>query len=217
MLLLLVLPMAGFALTALVGRRLGTRAWIIAVPAIIVVWLIAMYLVYQALVQGAFGEEGITSRSTSGSRPATSRSTSTSCVDNLTAVMLHRGHHRGHAGPRLLHRLHGPRPGPLALLRLPEPVHVQHAAAGPGGNFLLLFAAWELVGLSSYLLIGFWYRKRSRGAGRQEGVPGQPRRRLRLRAGHHGHLDDGRHAQLHARSSSSCRRQLLSGRDRSRG
>ena len=40
--LLLVLPMAGFVLTALVGRRLGTRAWIIAVPVIIVTWLVAM-------------------------------------------------------------------------------------------------------------------------------------------------------------------------------
>ena len=29
------------------------------------------------------------------------------------------------------------------------------------GNYLLVFAAWELVGLSSYLLIGFWYDKRS--------------------------------------------------------
>ena len=28
-------------------------------------------------------------------------------------------------------------------------------------NFLVLFVAWELVGLSSYLLIGFWYRRRS--------------------------------------------------------
>jgi NADH-quinone oxidoreductase subunit L len=28
-------------------------------------------------------------------------------------------------------------------------------------NFVLLFAAWELVGLSSYLLIGFWYNRRS--------------------------------------------------------
>ena len=28
-------------------------------------------------------------------------------------------------------------------------------------NYLLVFAAWELVGLSSYLLIGFWYQRRS--------------------------------------------------------
>ena len=28
-------------------------------------------------------------------------------------------------------------------------------------SFLVVFVAWELVGLSSYLLIGFWYRKRS--------------------------------------------------------
>ena len=40
-LLLLALPIAGFALTALVGRRLGSRPWIIAVPIIIVTWLIA--------------------------------------------------------------------------------------------------------------------------------------------------------------------------------
>jgi NADH-quinone oxidoreductase subunit L len=28
-------------------------------------------------------------------------------------------------------------------------------------NWLVVFVAWELVGLSSYLLIGFWYRRRS--------------------------------------------------------
>ena len=28
-------------------------------------------------------------------------------------------------------------------------------------NFLLLYVVWELVGISSYLLIGFWYEKRS--------------------------------------------------------
>ena len=28
-------------------------------------------------------------------------------------------------------------------------------------NYLLVFAAWELVGLSSYLLIGFWYHSGS--------------------------------------------------------
>src|SRR4029079_8369969 len=28
-------------------------------------------------------------------------------------------------------------------------------------NFLLVFAGWELVGLSSYALIGFWYKRPS--------------------------------------------------------
>jgi NADH-quinone oxidoreductase subunit L len=30
-----------------------------------------------------------------------------------------------------------------------------------GGNFLVLFVGWEGVGLCSYLLIGFWFRKKS--------------------------------------------------------
>jgi len=33
-----------------------------------------------------------------------------------------------------------------------------------GGNFGLLFVGWELVGLSSYLLISFWFEKRSAAA-----------------------------------------------------
>ena len=53
-------------------------------------------------------------------------------------------------------------PSQVALLRLPEPVHVQHAAAGPGGELPGACSrpgSWS--GLSSYLLIGFWYHKRS--------------------------------------------------------
>ena len=49
--------------------------------------------------------------------------------------------------------------------------------------------------LSSYLLIGFWYRKRTRRPRREEGVHRQPRRRRRLRARDHGHLGDHRDAQ----------------------
>jgi NADH-quinone oxidoreductase subunit L len=30
-----------------------------------------------------------------------------------------------------------------------------------GDNFVMLYAGWELVGLCSYLLIGFWYQKKS--------------------------------------------------------
>ena len=43
--------------------------------------------------------------------------------------------------------------------------HALFAAAMLGvilaDNFLLLYIAWELVGLGSYLLIGFWYERRS--------------------------------------------------------
>ena len=62
-------------------------------------------------------------------------------------------------------------------------------------NFVLLYVFWEAVGLCSYLLIGFWYRKARGGRGRQEGVPGQPHRRLRLRPGRVPDLDDLRHAR----------------------
>ena len=48
-------------------------------------------------------------------------------------------------------------------------------------NFLLLFVCWEGVGLCSYLLIGFWFTAPLGGQRRQEGVHGQPHRRLRLR------------------------------------
>ncbi|MGI8928997.1 MAG: hypothetical protein ACR2H0_05980 [Candidatus Limnocylindrales bacterium] len=75
---LLALPIAGFALTALIGRRLYARAWMIAVPAMVLTWAIAMYLVYQALFVGAFGHEGLHFSSTTGSPPAASTWQSTS-------------------------------------------------------------------------------------------------------------------------------------------
>ena len=48
--LLLVLPMAGFLITAAIGRRLGKQAHWIPVGAIFLVWIIAMLVV----VQGPF-------------------------------------------------------------------------------------------------------------------------------------------------------------------
>ena len=44
-------------------------------------------------------------------------------------------------------------------------------------NFLLLYIAWELVGLCSYLLIGFWYERQVCGGGRQESLCHHPHRR----------------------------------------
>ena len=46
-----------------------------------------------------------------------------------------------------------------------------------GGNLILLLAGWGMVGLSSYLLIGFYHRRRERGRGREEGVRDERRRR----------------------------------------
>ncbi len=53
-------------------------------------------------------------------------------------------------------------------------------------NFILLYMAWELVGLCSYLLIGFWYQKPEAAARREEGVRRDPRRRPGLPHRHPG-------------------------------
>ena len=50
---LIVLPMAGFLITALIGRRLGKQAHWIPVLAIFVVWVIAMALCVQVLTGSA--------------------------------------------------------------------------------------------------------------------------------------------------------------------
>jgi NADH-quinone oxidoreductase subunit L len=159
--LLLALPLAGFGLTALVGRRLYTRAWMIAVPAIVLTWLIGMYIVYQALIVGAYGEHGLHFTLYEWVPAGAFTISANFGVDALTAALL------------------------IVVTTVGMLVHVYsvgYMAHDPGrwrffaylnlfmfsmlllvlaDNFLLLFAAWELVGLCSYLLIGFWYRRRT--------------------------------------------------------
>src|SRR3954471_8378345 len=159
--LLLFLPLAGFGLSALVGRRLHTRSWIIAVPVIIVTWLIAMYVVYNALFLDTYGEEGIHFTLYKWIPAGAFEVFFNLAVDNLTAVVL------------------------IVVTTIGMLVHVYSVGymAHDAGrwrffaylnlfmfsmlilvlakSWLLLFLAWELVGLSSYLLIGFWFRKRT--------------------------------------------------------
>ncbi len=160
-LLLLALPLAGFGLTALVGRRLFTRAWLIAVPTIMATWLIAMYVVYRALFAHAFGDQGLHFTLYTWIPAGSFEIAANFAVDALTAVLL------------------------IVVTSIGMLVHVYsigYMAHDPSrwrffaylnlfmfsmlllvlaDNFLLLFAAWELVGLSSYLLIGFWYSRQT--------------------------------------------------------
>ncbi|WP_353722301.1 proton-conducting transporter membrane subunit [Dyadobacter sp. 676] len=52
------------------------------------------------------------------------------------------------------------------------------------GSLLVMYIFWELVGLSSYLLIGFWYTKKAPRLGSAEGICAQPHRRCRFSDGY---------------------------------
>jgi len=164
---LVILPMAGFVMTALIGRRLGKSAHWIPVLAILAVWVLAMALVFQVLSGGApllAGSTGTHGYALSWFTwiPADKFVVDVGfVVDPLTASLL------------------------IVVTTVGLLVHVYsigYMSHDPGywrffaylnlfmfsmlllilaSNFLVVFVAWELVGLSSYLLIGFWYRKRS--------------------------------------------------------
>ena len=53
------------------------------------------------------------------------------------------------------------RPGVRALLLVPEPVRFFMLMLVLGSNVLVMFVGWEGVGLCSYLLIGYYYEKKS--------------------------------------------------------
>ncbi|HEV8516481.1 MAG TPA: NADH-quinone oxidoreductase subunit L [Candidatus Limnocylindrales bacterium] len=158
--LLLGLPLAGFALTALVGRRLTTRAWVIAVPAIVLTWALGLVVIWSSL-SGRYGEAGLHVVLYRWIPAGDFTIDFSLAVDALTAVLL------------------------IVVTTVGMLVHVYsigYMAHEPGrwrffaymnlfmfsmlllvlaSNFLVLFAAWELVGLCSYLLIGYWYERRS--------------------------------------------------------
>jgi NADH-quinone oxidoreductase subunit L len=164
---LVVLPMLGFLVTAVVGRRLGKQAHWVPVIAIFAVWVAAMMLVVNVLSGSAPLLPG--SEDSHGYVvdwftwiPADNFTVNVGfVVDALTASLL------------------------IVVTTIGLLVHVYsigYMSHDPGywrffaylnlfmfsmlllvlaGNFLVVFVAWELVGLCSYLLIGFWYRKRS--------------------------------------------------------
>jgi NADH-quinone oxidoreductase subunit L len=157
------LPIAGFAFTALFGRRLGKRASFVPLLAVIVSWLIAMFVVYNALTgQGDFaGGKGVDVKLWTWVPAGAFHVDFGFYVDNLTACLLIVVTTIG----MLVHVYSvgymGHDPGYWRFFAYLNLFMFSMLLLVLADTFLLVFAGWELVGLSSYLLIGFWYRRRS--------------------------------------------------------
>jgi NADH-quinone oxidoreductase subunit L len=162
-----LLPILGFAFTALFGRRLQLRygrtaAEIVPLGVVVAAWIIAIAVMIPAFGHAApFGEAGARHAYWTWIPAGDFQIEMAFHVDALTAALL------------------------LVVTTIGMLVHlysVGYMAHDKGtwrffaylnlfmfsmlvlvlaDNWLLVFAGWELVGLSSYSLIGFWYHKRS--------------------------------------------------------
>jgi NADH-quinone oxidoreductase subunit L len=160
--LIVVLPLVGFVVTAIVGRRLDKKAHWVPVGLIVVVWVISMIVAFATLTHAEpFGEAGHGMNVYTWIPAGSFKVDAGFYVDALTACLL------------------------IVVTTIGMLVHVYsigYMSHDPGywrffaylnlfmfsmlllvlaDSFLVLFVAWELVGLSSYLLIGFWKHKRS--------------------------------------------------------
>ncbi len=161
--LILALPLAGFVLTAFFGRRMMPRAWVVSVTAVVLSWVIAMVVVFAALSgQAPFtAEHGVSVKLWTWVPAGDFTVDFGFYVDQLTAVLLIVVTTIG----MLVHvysigyMAHDP--GKWRFFAYLNLFMVSMLVLVLADNFLLVFAGWELVGLSSYLLIGFWYRRRT--------------------------------------------------------
>ena len=160
--LIVGLPLVGFVVTALIGRRLDREAHWIPVGLIVLVWAISMVVAFATLTHAEpFGEAGHGTSLFTWIPAGDFQVHAAFYVDALTACLL------------------------IVVTTIGMLVHIYsigYMSHDPGywrffaylnlfmfsmlllvtaDSFLVLFVAWELVGLSSYLLIGFWKHKRT--------------------------------------------------------
>jgi NADH-quinone oxidoreductase subunit L len=163
---IVLLPMIGFLVTALIGRRLEKQAHIVPVGVIVIVWLISMVVVFAALTHTAPFDDPAKEYSYDvfvyNWIPAGDFTVSLGFyVDALAACLLivvttigmlvhiySIGYMSHDAGYWRFFAYLNLFMFSMLLLVLAD-------------SFLVVFVAWELVGLSSYLLIGFWKHKRT--------------------------------------------------------
>ena len=162
-----LLPILGFAFSALFGRRLQLRfgrtaAEIVPLGVVVAVWVIAMAVCIPAFTHAEpFGEAGLDIKVWTWI-PAGGFSVDLGFhVDALTAALLTVVTTIG----MLVHIYAvGYMAHDKATWRFFAYLNLfmfSMLVLVLADNWVLVFAGWELVGLSSYSLIGFWYHKRS--------------------------------------------------------
>jgi NADH-quinone oxidoreductase subunit L len=164
--LIAILPLAGFAITAVVGRRFGKQAHVIPVGFVGAAWVMSMVVAFLALTHGApFDSEaagfGHAVRLYTWIPAGNFVVEAVFFVDALTACLLIVVTTIG-----LLVHIYsigymGHDPGYWRFFAYLNLFMFSMLLLVLADNFLVVFVAWELVGLSSYLLIGFWKTKRS--------------------------------------------------------
>ncbi len=162
-----LLPILGFAFTALFGRRLMAKygrwaAEIVPLGVVVVVWVITMMVVVPAFTHSEpFGEYGLSVTLWQWIPAGDFQVSLGFHVDALTAALLTVVTTIG----MLVHLYSvGYMAHDKATWRFFAYLNLfmfSMLVLVLADNWLLVFAGWELVGLSSYSLIGFWYHKRS--------------------------------------------------------
>ena len=163
--LILVLPLVAFVVQMLVGKRLPRGGDWVVLGAIGASVVLSLVVFFTALFGGAFAESPFIWNTTDWLRTAAFVPTGWTLeigihVDNVTAMMLvvvtgcsaliflfSTGYMAGH--PRYSRFF-----GYLSLFAFSMLLLVL------GNNLLVLYIGWELVGLSSYLLIGFLFEEK---------------------------------------------------------
>jgi NADH-quinone oxidoreductase subunit L len=162
-----VLPFAGFAITALIGRRLGKQAHWIPVLAVFAAWVISMlasYYVLSGAAPLAAGSDDLHAYVVPIYEwiPAGAFQVEVGFfVDPLTACLLIVVTTIG-----LLVHIYsigymGHDPGYWRFFAYLNLFMFSMLLLVLADSWLVVFVAWELVGLCSYLLIGFWFRRHS--------------------------------------------------------
>ena len=149
-------PLAGALVNILFGRALGHRAHLIAVPA-----LAGSFLASCGVYARVRGGEAFTATLFRWIVAGDFETAVTAYVDPLTAVML-----LVVTGVGFLIHLYSigymhDDPGYARFFAYLNLFVFSMTMLVLAGNFLLLYVFWEAVGLCSYLLIGFWYTRKS--------------------------------------------------------